>query len=101
MKKLLPKNRTRCNFINQIELKLNISKAIQKDSRIFMLIRRNAFSSIGEVKDKRLFSRATLSLRCLATISRKRFNSLTFYSRHVFLKQARNGSISGLRKAVW
>jgi hypothetical protein len=37
--------------------------------------------------------------KCLSSINKKRFNKLTTFSRHIFLKLIRQGVIAGIQKA--
>lgn len=100
MQKLLPKNKHRSYEVKKNELKLKILKSVHANSTIFVLTRWEA--SLKLQKNTFNFnSFVALSPRCLKTVSKKRYNRITFFSRFVFLNVVRNGLISGMRKAIW
>jgi len=99
MKKLLIKDKKlRINLKTQ-EKKHFILKSIFKNSNLFTLLRWNAFLNLKTISKTN--SNNAVSNRCLYTINKKRFNSLSPFSRYVFLKLARSGKIAGLRKSSW
>jgi ribosomal protein S14 len=100
VKKLLAKNKHRSHEAKNQELQLKIFKSVHSNSNLFILTRWGAsFKLQKNISIQNSFF--SLSPRCLKTISKKRYNRITFYSRFVFLKVVRNGLISGIRKAIW
>lgn len=99
MKKLLEKDKSfRLNFY-QNEKKYFILKSIFKNNNFFTLMRWNAFLKLKNLTNH--FNKNSIVPRCVNTINKKRYNKLTCFSRHVFLKLIRNGKISGFKKASW
>ena len=99
MKTLLEKDKIRRRTISKTEKKLFVLKSIFKNINFFTLIRWNAYEKItGFSGDSR---KSKLSNRCQKTISKKRVNKLTNFSRHVLLKLIRSGKISNVKKASW
>jgi ribosomal protein S14 len=82
-----------------LEKKCFILKSIWRNSNIFTLIRWNAFVQLKLIL--KTFSKVLLSNRCIQTSNRKRFNKLTKFSRHIFLKHMRFGKIFGIQKSNW
>lgn len=99
MKKLLEKDKKLRLRVKQAETKIFILKSIFKNFNFFLLIRWNAFLKLNNLAKKN--STVSLSARCLYTINKKRFNKLTPFSRHVFLRLIRSGQISSVSKASW
>ena len=99
MKKLLKKDKKLRNKIKFIENQHFILKNISKNFNFFTLIRWNAFLKLKYLTKNN--SKISVTNKCLQGINKKRFNKLTSFSRHVFLKLIRSGSISGMRKASW
>lgn len=99
MKKLVKKDKKLRGKIKSIEKQNHILKLIFKNSNFFTLIRWNAYLKLKDLTKKN--SSVALSHRCLISINKKRFNKLTVFSRHIFLKLIRSGNISGLQKSSW
>lgn len=99
MKKLLEKDKKLRHQIKFIENKHFILKSIFKNFNFFTLIRWNAFLKLKNLTKHN--SKVSISNRCLKGINRKRFNKLTTFSRHIFLKLIRSGLITGMQKASW
>jgi ribosomal protein S14 len=99
MKKLLEKDKKLRLQIKQIEKKIFILKSIFKNLNFFILIRWNAFTKLKDLAKGKSY--ISLSPRCLYGINKKRFNKLTPFSRHVFLKLIRSGQISSVQKSSW
>ena len=99
MKKILEKDKKICLKFKTIEKQHFILKAIFKNFNYFVLIRWNAFLKLKTLTINS--SKVSISNRCLYTNNKKRFNKLTTFSRHVFLKQIRSGNIIGIQKASW
>jgi ribosomal protein S14 len=99
MKKLIEKDK---NLRKQIILKEHehfILKSILKNLNFFTLIRWNAFLKLKSITQNA--SKISTINRCLYTVNKKRFNRLTGFSRHVFLKNIRSGSVIGIKKSSW
>lgn len=99
MKKLIEKDKKLRNYLKEIEKKHFILKAIIKNFNFFILIRWNAFLKLKFLSCN--ISKSSLTNRCLNSVNKKRFNKLTGFSRHIFLKFIRFGFISGIRKSSW
>jgi len=99
MKSLLEKDKKLRISIKQVEKKIFILKSIFKNFNFFILIRWNAFLKLKTLSKKS--SSVALSPRCLFSVNKKRFNKLTPFSRHVFLKLIRSGQISSIQKSSW
>ena len=99
MKTLLEKDKIRRKTISATEKKLFVLKSIFKNINFFTLIRWNAYEKITQFSGNSRKNK--LSNRCQKTISKKRVNKLTNFSRHVLLKLIRSGKISNVRKASW
>ena len=99
VKKLLIKDNKSRLKISKNEIQYLILKSIFKNQNYFFLIRWNAFLKL----DNLLLNNHKISVsnRCLATLNKKRFNKLTNFSRHIFLKLIRSGQIHGMKKSSW
>ena len=99
MKKLLEKDKNLRLKIKKMEKQQFIWKSIFKNFNFFVLIRWNAFLKFKTFSKNN--SKVSISSRCIYTINKKRFNKLTNFSRHVYLKLIRSGNVSGLQKSSW
>jgi len=99
MKKLIEKDKKLRLEIKKIEKQHYILKSIFKNFNFFTLIRWNAFLKLKNLTKTN--SSVALSYRCLTSVNKKRFNKLTVFSRHIYLKLIRSGNISGLQKSSW
>jgi ribosomal protein S14 len=99
MQKLLQKDIKLRNRILLNEKNHFILKSIIKNFNFFILVRWNAFLKLKELTQNS--SKVSVVNRCLASISKKRFSKLTGFSRHVFLKSIRKGSVNGIKKSSW
>jgi ribosomal protein S14 len=99
MKKLIEKDKKLRKNILKKEKQYFILKSICTNSNFFVLVRWNAFIKLKNTLNGSY--KTSLSNRCLQTVNRKRFNKLTKFSRHIFLKHLRFGKISGIQKSVW
>jgi ribosomal protein S14 len=99
MKKLLEKDKKLRLKILVYEHNNIILKSIFKNLNFFTLIRWNAFIKLNNSSVKN--SKHAIINRCLYSINKKRFNKLTNFSRHIFLKLIRTGQINGLKKSSW
>lgn len=99
MKKLLEKDKQKRIKIKKNEKKNFILKSIFKNDNFFNLIRWQSFLKLKKLTLKN--SKISLSNKCLYTMSKKKFNKTTLFSRHVLLKQIRSGDLSNIQKATW
>jgi ribosomal protein S14 len=99
MKKLIEKDKKLRNEFFLFEHKLFILKSIFTNLNIFTLIRWRAFLKFKTLSQNAL--KVAMVNRCLKSINNKRFNKLTGFSRHIFLKIIRSGKIPGIRKSSW
>jgi ribosomal protein S14 len=99
MKKLIVKDKKARNFLVTAENKHFVLKSIIKNFNFFILVRWNAFLKLNILTQNT--SKVSITNRCLASINKKRFNKLTGFSRHVFLKIVRSGAVNGIKKSSW
>ena len=99
MKKLLEKDKRSRSRILQSETQYFIFKLIFNNLSHSLLIRWKAFAKLSNMTTNR--NKIGLSNRCLISINKKRFNKLTTFSRHIFLKLIRSGQIHGMKKSSW
>lgn len=99
MKKLLAKDKKIRKTIKNLEKKKFILKSIQNNSNFCNLIRLNTFYKLSKLPN--YSSKVFVSNRCVETINKKKFTNLANFSRIVFLKLAKNGSIHGMQKFYW
>jgi len=99
MKKLIEKDKKLRRHIKLLENQYFILRSILKNFNFFVLIRWNAFLKLKILTTNN--SKVSMTNRCLQSINKKRFNKLTAFSRHIFLKLIRSGHINGIRKSSW
>lgn len=99
MKKIIAKDVKNRKKIKQFELEHFVLKQIYTNSNFFKMLRWNALNKLN--KSSKQSSKTLLSNRCVKTINKKTFHKFSNLSRTVFLKLAKSGLISGLRKASW
>lgn len=99
MKKIKVKDVISRKEVKKSELKRFVLKQIYTNSNLFKLLRWNAMSKLNKLL--RICSKTFLTNRCVKTTNRKTFHKFSNFSRTVFLKLAKSGLISGLRKACW
>jgi ribosomal protein S14 len=99
MKKLIEKDKKLRERVVLKEYEHFVLKSIIKNFNFFTLIRWNAMLKLKNIVQNS--SKISIINRCLYTINKKRFNKLTGFSRHVFLKHIRSGSIVGIKKSSW
>lgn len=99
MQKLLEKDKKLRLHIKNLENQHFVFKSIFKNFNFFLLVRWNAFLKLKNLAAGG--AKASISSRCLYTVNKKRFNKLTTFSRHIFLKLIRSGEINGIRKSSW
>ena len=99
MKKLIENDKKLRKQIILKEHEQFVLKSIIKNLNFFTLIRWNAYLKLKIATQNA--SKISAINPCLYTINRKRFNKLTGFSRHVFLKHIRAGSVTGIKKSSW
>jgi ribosomal protein S14 len=99
MKKLIEKDKKLRKQIVLKEYEYFVLKSIIQNLNFLNLIRWNAYLKLKKITQ--CASKIAITNRCLYTINKKRFNKLTGFSRHVFLKYIRSGSITGIKKSSW
>lgn len=99
MKKIIAKDITNRKKVKQSELERFVLKQIYANSNFFKMLRWNALDKLN--KSLKHGSKTLLSNRCVKTINKKTFHKFSNLSRTVFLRLAKSGLISGLRKASW
>jgi ribosomal protein S14 len=99
MKKLVKKDKKNRNCLFDAEIKRFILKNIMKNNNFSMILRLKALLKLSEELKKS--SSIFFVNRCVFTGRRKRINKFYSFSRIMFLKLARFGYISGLKKASW
>jgi ribosomal protein S14 len=99
MKKLVKKDKKNRNCLFNAEIKRFILKNIMKNNNFSMTLRLKALLKLS--KELKKSSSIFFVNRCVFTGRRKRINKFYSFSRIMFLKLARFGYISGLKKASW
>jgi len=99
MKKLIEKDRKFRNKAKLIEKKHFIFKFIFKNFNFFILIRWFALLKLKLLTKNS--SKISIVNRCLLGINKKRYNKLTVFSRHIFIKLIQTGSIAEMYKSSW
>jgi ribosomal protein S14 len=99
MKKIFAKDRESRKTVKQLELEHFILKQISTNLNFLKTVRWNALHKLSNLSKRS--SKTVLSNRCVKTINRKTFHKFTNFSRTVFLKLAKSGNISGMRKSSW
>lgn len=99
MKKLVRKDHINRNLLFINETKRFILKSVVKNSNFSVIIRWKAVLKIAEMLKGG--SPTVFCNRCIITGRRKRINKFYSFSRIIFLKLARFGYFSGLKKSSW
>lgn len=99
MKKLFTKDKKNRKIVKNLELKHFILKQISTNSNFLKTTRWNAIYKLSSLPKKS--SKTVISNRCVKTVNKKTFHKFTNFSRTVFLKLAKSGYISGMRKSSW
>jgi ribosomal protein S14 len=86
--RVLLKSKEKTNFV---------MKLISNNINLSSLVRWNAL----KLSQKNNVSYVNLSNRCLFSINKKRLNKWSAFSRHIYLKLLRSGSIVGFQKSSW
>ena len=99
MKKIKIKDAVNRKKVKKSELKWFVLKQIYTNSNFFKLLRWNALNKLNNFF--RNGSKTFLSNRCVKTTNKKTFHKFSNFSRIVFLRFAKSGFVSGLRKSCW
>ena len=99
MKKLIQKDKQYRITVKKFEQKRLILKSVIKNEYLGDLIRWNAQLELTQLPSNS--SKVYLTNRCILTGRRKYINKFYKFSRIEFLKLARTGNISNLRKSTW
>lgn len=99
MKKLIEKDKKLRKIIKHLDKEFFVLKSIFKNLNFSTLVRWKALLELKTLGAKN--SKVSLSPKCLLTLNKKKYNKLTFFSRHVFLKLIRKGFIPTAKKASW
>lgn len=99
MRKIVTKDKKKRKNIKQIELNYFVLKQIAVNSNFSKMLKWNIFSQLTLKMKKN--SKTQLSRRCIKTVNRKSFHKFSNFSRVFFLRLAKIGQISGLRKSSW
>ena len=99
MKKLVEKDKKIRHNVKLIEKKHFILKFIFMNFNFFILIRWFVLLKIKVLSKNN--SKIFLINRCLSGLNKKRYNKLTVFSRHIFIKLLQSASIPGIQKSSW
>ena len=100
MNKFIQKDKKIRKIYNKQELNYIILKSLIKNENFSLLVKWNIILKLSNsVKTK---SKVRFVQRCLLTNRKAKFNRIyNKFSRLSFLRLARNGDISGIRKSSW
>ena len=87
------------NSVNNDEKLKFVFKTIERNLNFFRILRWNAGFNTKKISYNS--SKTRISNRCILTISKKRLNKLSNFSRIIFLEKVRSGNISGVQKSCW
>lgn len=99
MRKLISKDHQNRQLVKQEELTVFILKHILLNQNFPKTLRWKISYKTAQLKGN--LSKTRLSNRCVKTVNKKTFHKFSNFSRIVFLRLAKLGHISGLRKASW
>ena len=99
MKNLVQKDKQFRSDVKKFERKRLILKSIIKNTYLADIIRWNAVLKLTKLPSNT--SKVYITNRCTLTGRRKYINKFYRFSRIEFLKLARSGKISNLRKSTW
>lgn len=97
MKKTLYLDKRKRHLNVRVENKRCVLKSLYKNVKISKASR---LKSISKISDKK-YSSSNLVSRCIFSGQKKKINNYFHVSRLSFLKLARNGFISGVKKSTW
>lgn len=96
MKSLVEKDKKHWLNLKSKEIDYYLLKSIFNNYNFFTWIRHNAYTKLSYSGQK-----TSITHKCLESFNKKRFNWLTSFSRHIFLKLIWSGSISNVKRSVW
>jgi small subunit ribosomal protein S14 len=99
MKNLVQKDKRFRSNVKKFERKRLILKSIIKNMYLTDLVKWNAILKLTQLPSNS--SKVYVTNRCTLTGRRKYINKFYRFSRIEFLKLARSGNISNLRKSTW
>lgn len=99
MKKLFAKDKKNRKSVKNNEMQRFVLKQISTNSNFLRTIQWNASHKLSSLAKQS--SKTVLSNRCIKTINKKTFHNFSNFSRTVFLKLAKLGKISYLKKSSW
>jgi small subunit ribosomal protein S14 len=99
MKNLVQKDKQFRSYVKKFERKRLILKSIIKNTYLTDLVKWNAILKLAQLLSNS--SKIYVTNRCTLTGRRKYINKFYRFSRIEFLKLARSGNISNLRKSTW
>jgi len=99
MKNLVQKDKQSRSDVKKFERKRLILKSIIKNTYLTDLTKWNAILKLTQLPSNS--SKVYITNRCTLTGRRKYINKFYRFSRIEFLKLARSGNISNLRKSSW
>ena len=99
MKKLLERDKKRRQMVADLEIKRIILKSIVRNHNLLNKIRWSANIELSGLPLNS--SKCRVVNRCVLTGRKSKVNKYYNFSRLSFLRLARNGLITGLKKASW
>jgi small subunit ribosomal protein S14 len=99
MKKLIERDKYRRNLVSNFEVKRIILKSIVRNNNLDRKIRWSAQLNLSDIFVDS--ARARVVNRCILTGRKAKVRESYKFSRLSFLRLARNGLISGLKKSSW
>ena len=99
MQKLYSKDKAKRKVVKKLNKNYFVLKSIIKNKHILKLIHYKVYLRLKTLSG--LGSIVTLSNRCVDSISKKRYNKFTLFSRFIYLKLIKNGKVSGFQKSNW
>lgn len=99
MKKLKLKDKKLRFNIRMFNKLYHIVKSITKNKYLFVYMRKNANKKLKKLCS--IFKLTSTVNRCVYSISKKRYNKFSLFSRFIYLKLIRNGLVGGFKKCSW
>jgi ribosomal protein S14 len=99
MQKLYNKDKIKRKMVKNLNKIYFVLKSIIKNRHISKLIHYKVYFKLKTLSE--LGSIVTLSNRCVDSVSKKRYNKFTLFSRFIYLKLIKNGKVSGFQKSNW
>jgi len=99
MKKSIAQDRTKRKLVSKFEIKRNILKSIATNNNLMSKTRWSARLKLSDIFVNS--SKTRIVKRCLLTGRKSTIAKSYRFSRLVFLRLARNGLITGLKKSSW